>query len=348
MSGSADDRTEAATPRRLERAREQGQVALSQEAAPLAVLAAGALLIGALAPATAHAVAGRLALLLARSHDLTLAVALRQAGAAVLIGAGPFLLVAAFAAAAAVLAQTGGAVTLTRLRPDFSRLDPRRGLARVLTPAAFLEAGKALLKLVAAGAACWMVLSGALPELPASLAWEPAILLARTLREVLRVLLVLLGAQTALAGFDILRARFRHARDLRMTRQELRDEFKDAEGDPHVKARLRRIRQQRARRRMLQAVPKATVVVTNPTHYAVALAYQRGATAAPRVVAKGADEVAARIRETAMAHRVPLVANPPLARALYAAELDAEIPRELYQAVAELIAYVWRLRSQAL
>jgi flagellar biosynthetic protein FlhB len=104
----------------------------------------------------------------------------------------------------------------------------------------------------------------------------------------------------------------------------------------------------RVRRRMLAAVPKATVVVTNPTHYAVALAYQRGSTAAPRVVAKGVDEVAARIREVAEQHRVPLVANPPLARALHAVELDAEIPRELFAAVAELIAYVWRLRSRAL
>ena len=132
-----------------------------------------------------------------------------------------------------------------------------------------------------------------------------------------------------------------------MSRQEIRDEQKETEGDPKIKQRIRQIRLQRARRRMLAAVPKATVVITNPTHYAVALAYDRAKNAAPRVVAKGVDSLAARIREVAEAHRVPLVANPPLARALHRVEVDTEIPAEHFQAVAEIIAYVWRLRGQA-
>jgi flagellar biosynthetic protein FlhB len=138
--------------------------------------------------------------------------------------------------------------------------------------------------------------------------------------------------------------RFRHARDMRMSKQSVRDELKDTEGNPHVKARIRRIRVMRARRRMMAKIPTATVVVTNPTHYAVALVYDRIANPAPRIVAKGEDSLAARIREIAEANRVPVVANPPLARALYRLELDAEIPAEHYKAVAEIIAYVWRLR----
>jgi flagellar biosynthetic protein FlhB len=138
--------------------------------------------------------------------------------------------------------------------------------------------------------------------------------------------------------------RFRHARDMRMSKQDIRDEQKDADGNPHVKARIRRIRLIRARKRMMANVPKATVVVTNPTHYAVALLYDRATNPAPRIVAKGADSVAARIREVAEANGVPIVANPPLARTLYRLDLDTEIPAEHYKAVAEIIAYVWRLR----
>jgi len=141
--------------------------------------------------------------------------------------------------------------------------------------------------------------------------------------------------------------RFRHTRDLRMSREDIRQEMRESEGDPLVKGRLRQLRMQRARRRMMAQVPKAAVVVTNPTHYAVALAYDRAAGGAPRVVAKGVDIVAARIREIAEENRIPLVANPPLAWALHRVELDTEIPAEHFQAVAEIIAYVWRLRGRA-
>ncbi len=134
---------------------------------------------------------------------------------------------------------------------------------------------------------------------------------------------------------------------MRMSRQELADEHKQTEGDPAHKAKLRALRRARARRRMMAAVPTATVVITNPTHYAVALAYERGGQGAPRVVAKGMDEVAARIRALAAEHRVPLVANPPLARALHRVDVDSEVPAEHFKAVAEIIAYVWRLRGQA-
>jgi flagellar biosynthetic protein FlhB len=132
-----------------------------------------------------------------------------------------------------------------------------------------------------------------------------------------------------------------------MSRFELKEEAREADGNPEIKARIRRLRVQRARYRMAQAVARATVVVTNPTHYAVALAYDRGRSAAPRVVAKGVDEAAARIRAVAAEHNVPLVANPPLARALYRLELETDVPPEHYKAVAELIAYVWRLQGQA-
>ena len=146
------------------------------------------------------------------------------------------------------------------------------------------------------------------------------------------------------AALDVLLVRFQHARSLRMSREQIRLEMRQTDGDPMVKGKLRRIREQRARRRMMGKVKTAAVVVTNPTHYAVALSYD--STGAPKVVAKGADFLAARIREEAETHKVPIVANPPLARALYQVELDREIPAEHYRAVAEVIAFVWKLKPR--
>ena len=342
----AGERSETATARRLQRARDAGQVPLSREAPTLAVLAAAALLLALEAPRAAHTLTGQLAELLSQIDRQNPTTALRIAGLAILQAAAPFVLAAMVAGAAAVIAQTGGMVNYGALLPDLSRLSPSRGLARLLSVTALLDLGKSLAKLFAAGIAVWSVLAAALPMLPTALLWHPGALLDRAGREVLRVLLALLGTQAAIAGFDILRARWAHARNLRMTRQELRDEHKETEGDPHIKARIRRLRFQRARKRMLRAVPKAAVVITNPTHYAVALSYERGSAGAPRVVAKGVDAMAARIREIARAHHVPMVANPVLARALYPVELDAEIPRELFQTVAEIIAYIWGLRRR--
>jgi flagellar biosynthetic protein FlhB len=344
---SGTERSEAATPRRLMQAREAGQSALSREAAPVAVLAVSALLLTMAAPAAGRALIMRLSGFLTAPPTTPPAAAMRAAFMDVLMFAGPFLLACAAAGALAVLAQTGGLVNLAAMLPDLARLDPRRGLARIAPAMALLEAGKSLLKLGAVGVVTWKILEAATPMLPAALYWEPTQLLDATAREVLRVTLALVGAQAVLAGFDIIRSRFEFAGATRMTRQEVKEEHKETEGDPQIKQRIRKLRAQRARRRMMKAVPKAAVVVTNPTHYAVALAYERGSGGAPRVVAKGVDSLALRIRDVAREHNVPVVANPPLARALHALELDSEIPRELYQTVAEVIAYVWRLRRRA-
>ena len=202
-------------------------------------------------------------------------------------------------------------------------------------------------KVAVIGIVLWRVMLADLPVLMLAPFGDPSQLLARAAGPVLHVLLVVLAAQAAIAVLDYVWVMLRHVRGLRMSRHDIQEEQKETEGDPRVKARLRQIRTIRARRRMLAAVPKATVVITNPTHYAVALAYDRAKHAAPRVVAKGVDSLAARIREVAEANRVPVVANPPLARALYRVEVDADIPAEHYQAVAEIIAYVWRLGAAA-
>ena len=159
-----------------------------------------------------------------------------------------------------------------------------------------------------------------------------------------RPLLIML---LVLAAIDVFLVRFRHLRKMRMTREEVRREHKESDGDPFIKAKLRALRMQRSRRRMMTKVKTAAVIITNPTHVAIALAYDRGRQDAPRVVAKGVEFLAARIREEAALHGVPLVENPPLARALYTLELDTEIPAEHYHAVAEIFAFVWKLRGHA-
>jgi flagellar biosynthesis protein FlhB len=339
-----EDRTEAATPRRLQKARDEGQVPVSRELTTFAGLAAVTLAMVMTGPQAVHRLALRLSLLLREAHALSPSTAVvRLAGRAWASAAAPFILAALVAGVAAVLLQTRFLLSSRGLRPDFNRISPRSGLRRMLSPESAIEAGKSLAKVAVLSVVLWRVMLADLPGLLSSPFGEPAQILDRAAAPVLHILLVVLAAQAGIAALDYFWVALRHSRSLRMSRHDVLEEQKETEGDPRLRARLRQIRTVRARRRMLAAVQKATVVVTNPTHYAVALAYERTKQAAPRVVAKGVDSLAARIREVAEANRVPVVANPPLARALYRVEVDAEIPAEHYQAVAEIIAYVWRL-----
>ncbi|HTI80612.1 MAG TPA: flagellar biosynthesis protein FlhB [Acetobacteraceae bacterium] len=338
-----DDRTEAATPRRLQKAREEGHVAVSRELSTFAGLAAVTLVLAMAGPAAVHDLALRLSVFLSRAHELGAASALRLAGVAWLRAAAPFVLAALLAGTTAVLVQTRFLLSVRSLRLDFSRVSPRAGMKRLLGPDSVVEAAKSLVKIAVLGIVLWRVILNDLPALLRSPFVEPRQILSSVAGPVLHVIVAVLVAQAAIAALDFFWVVLRHSRSLRMSRHDVMDELKETEGDPRLKARLRQIRVLRARRRMLAAVPKATVVITNPTHYAVALTYDRAKHAAPRLVAKGVDTLAARIREVAQENRVPIVANPPLARALYRVEVDSEIPAEHFQAVAEIIAYVWRL-----
>ncbi|MDE2334165.1 MAG: flagellar type III secretion system protein FlhB [Rhodospirillales bacterium] len=343
MAEEAGERTEQPTPRRLAKAAESGDLPLSPEAQPFAVLA-GAAALAALAGGAAMARAARgLAWLLDHLDTLTPAAASRRAiwiaGSIAL----PLGAVVALAAVAAVGVQTGLRLRPAALMPDIARLSPRRGLARLGGIGALGEAGRSLLKLAVLSLVAWYGLTPSMAVLSRMFAVTALGFAATAGGMLLHLLAAAALAQGGLALLDHLRARRAWIARLRMTRQELREEHREAEGDPATKARRRRLQMARGRRRMMAAVPRAAVVVTNPTHYAVALAYERDRPGAPRVVAKGMDEVAARIREVAREARVPIVPNPPLARALHAVELDQEIPSALYRAVAELIAGIWRV-----
>jgi flagellar biosynthetic protein FlhB len=341
-----EDRTEPATAKRQQRARSAGQAPLSREVAGLAVLSTAAAVIMIVLPSTLPTATRDLGAILANASRMPVTDALTLAAHAIAIMAAPFVAASLVAGSLAVLLQTGFLIHGDSLMPDLSRLDPRRGLRRICGPATLLETAKALLKLSVAGYAGWNVMSAILPRLGDAMILEPASFLHILSSDIEELVITMLAVKVVIAGADVVRERVQHARSLRMSRHEVREEQKESEGDPRIKARIKALRRQRARRRMMAAVPKATVVVTNPTHYAVALAYNRGTGDAPRVVAKGVDAMAARIREIAREHRVPLVANPPLARALHLVELDAQIPADHYKAVAELIAYVWGLSTR--
>ncbi|WP_149535834.1 EscU/YscU/HrcU family type III secretion system export apparatus switch protein [Siccirubricoccus phaeus] len=344
----AEDRTEAPSQKRLEKAREQGQVPLSREAVGFATLLAATIACFLTLPPLGLGWLRSMRRLfeaaepaLATPLATPLVAALLRASALLLL---PVLGLVGLAAILASLAQTGPGLHPEKLAPDLSRLSPLAALRRLFGAEGLIELGRTLVKLVLLGTALWQAVE---PErLQAMLHLPVAALLQESGHAMLRLLVAMLLAFGVLAVLDLLLVRWRFLQQMRMSREDIREEHKESEGDPHIRARQRQIRETRARRRMLAQVPKATVVITNPTHYAVALLYEQGQAAAPRLVAKGADELAARIRAVAEEHGVPIVSNPPLARALFRLEPDTEVPAEHWQAVAEIIAYVWRLQGR--
>ncbi len=339
-----------ASQKRIDDAREHGQVPRSRE------LTTAVLLLGA---AAVFAAGGPLMMQVSvdfLGNALTLPPAIAfDSGAAVRrsfeIGAGGLLIATplfAVVLAAALLAPLligGWMFTMEPAIPDFSRLDPFKGLANLLSWQALAELGKALAKVSLVGLAAYLVLAGQQAETTAYPGMAPLAALTGMGQLVTRDFLVISAVLLVVALADVPLQIWRHARGLRMSAEEVKREARESEGDPQLKARIRQRQREGARRRMMSAVPKADVVVTNPTHYAVALSYQ-SSMRAPRVVAKGRDEVAAKIREIAAEHGVPLLEAPPLARALYAhAEIESEIPAALYNAVAQVLAYVYQLRA---
>lgn len=232
-----------------------------------------------------------------------------------------------------------------KLMPDFAKLNPVAGLKRLFSVMTVVEFGKNLIKITVIGVILFSILMPEMDELEALIDLDLSVILPLCGKIVLKLLGALLAIMFVVAVADYLYQRFNLMQQLRMTKQEVKDEYKQSEGDPHIKAKLRQLRMQRVRGRMMAAVPEASVVVTNPTHYAVALKYDVTKDDAPMVVAKGTDLIAKRIREIATENKVPIVENPPLARALYKTELEHPVPVEHFRAVAEVISFVMRLKD---
>jgi len=344
------EKTESATPKRLEKAREEGQVARSRELATFALLSAGFLgawgMSGTIGAHLQAMLRGAFTFGHAGAFDTNrmlsgAGVAAREGLLALL----PVLALTGVAALLAPMALGGWLVSTKSLEPKFSRLDPVAGLGRIFSVNGPIQLGMSLAKTLVVGGIGGLAIWQRRDEI-LGLAMQPA---PRAFADGLHLVAVCCAMTVAglfvVAALDVPYQLWQHHRKLRMTKEEVKREMRENEGDPHVKGRIRQQQRAMARRRMMAQVPKADVVVTNPTHFAVALQYTDGEMRAPKVIAKGVNLVAARIREIAAEHGVPLLEAPPLARALYHnVELNREIPGPLYGAVAEVLAWVYQLK----
>jgi flagellar biosynthetic protein FlhB len=353
LADGADDdqKTEEPSQKRLDDSREKGQFASSREVNHLCMLLGGTILIVMLMPSAMTRIAGVLVKFLdhpdqiaeaGRFGEVLSATASDVGGALVM----PLVMLSVFALLSGLI-QHGVSFSVEPLLPKLEKVSPAAGFKRLFSTRSLTEFIKGLIKLVLVGSVGFYVLLPEFSKLDQLALFPPGALMRYVGALSARLMIATLCVVAALAALDMLYQRFKHMQGLRMSRQELRDEMKQSDGDPYIKGRLRQLRMERARKRMMANVPEATVIVTNPTHYAVALKYVRDEMDAPVVVAKGQDFMALKIREIATANDVPIVENPPLARALYATcEIDQTIRPDHFKAVAEIVGYVMRLKPR--
>lgn len=347
-----DSKTEDPSQKKLEEAHKKGDVAKSQEVVTWFMLLGSAAIFAMMAPATAANLTASLKVLLMNADRFEVGgagfgaffsdLALTLVGT-VLVP----LVVLSTCAILANLIQHRPLLSTEPITPKFSKISPLAGAKRLFSTESLVNFAKGLLKISIVGVVVVLVVWPERDRLDTMMTADPLIILADFQEIGIKIFIAVLAVVTAIALADYMYVRQKWWKKQMMTLQETRDEYKQMEGDPHIKGKLRQLRQERARQRMMSAVPDATVVITNPTHFAVALKYDKGMKA-PQCVAKGADAVAFRIRELAKENDVPIVENPPLARALFASvDIDGYIPNDHFQAVAEVIGFVMRLKRGA-
>lgn len=344
------ERTEQATSKRLEQAREKGDVPRSREMTTAALMLVGGSVLWTLGGSLAERI--KQLIVVAFSFDSNEAFNIKviferlsQPMADVAIMLLPIIFSMLAVAVLSPILIGGWVYAMEALMPNLGKLNPLSGVKRMFSVNSLMELVKAVLKTILISSICWLVVKHELDQL-LGLGNES---LKSSIPHLLWIIWVcfisLIGGMVFIALIDVPYQKWSYAKKLRMSRQEIKQESKDSEGDPHVKGRIRALQRAMAQRRMMSAVPTADVVVTNPTHYAVALKYTENRMKAPKVIAKGTDMIALRIRELAKENNIPIMEAPPLARALHQhTELDDEIPQALYTAVAEVLAYVFQLR----
>jgi flagellar biosynthetic protein FlhB len=316
------------------------------------LLAGGTLAIAMFGRSTAISLASLLTIFLQQPEQMSvdgagLVSMARGVMGHVALALAPFMAVMMGAALAGHVMQSRPSLSVEKIMPDFSKLSIPAGFKRMFGLGGWLNLLKGLIKIVIVGMAIWTQLWPARGMLEAIVVQTPTGIVSDMSLLLFRVLIAALSALAVIAGLDYFLQRLRFLQRNRMSKQEVKEEYRQNEGDPAIKAKVRQLRQERARKRMMAKVPEATVVIMNPTHYAVALKYESGKMAAPICVAKGIDALALRIRAVAEENDVPVVENPPLARALHASvEIDEAVPPEHYKAVAQVIGYVLRLTGK--
>jgi len=345
-------KTEDPTDKKKEKSKSEGQVASSQEIKSWMSLLGGAFGLLVLAPgiATDIRLIGAKFILSPEAIPLDpdhIQLLMSEAMIDTSLAIAPILLLLMLLAFLANVVQTGFIWAPKKIVPKLSTISPLKGAKRLVSLRAINEFVKGLLKLSLVTVVGLTVAAPFMTDLTLFLERSLGDMLDRLLLISVWFTLASVGVMTAIAALDFAYQRYNHIKEMKMSKQEVKDENKQSEGDPQVKARIRQIRAERAQQRMMASVPEADVVIPNPTHYAIALKYKMADMQAPILVAKGVDSLAFRIRESAEEHDVPIIENPPLARALYASvELDEEVPSEHYMAVAEVIGYVMRMRGE--
>lgn len=340
-----EEKTEKATPRRQQKAREKGQVARSRELVSMASMA-GVIIIfyfaGNIFLMKLSALTGNLLGLRYGKDPVTVMRATASESMLIMM---PFLGVAFIFAILTGVVQ--GGLVLKPLGIEVERLNPLQGIQKIFSRHGLVELLKSLFKFILGGMIFFYILKNFLPLFPITMAMDirqiqtlAGSLIAKTVLSAFVIFLVLAVA-------DYLSERWKLERSLKMTKEEMKEEYRETEGDPFIKLRIKSIQKELARRRMMQEIPKATVVITNPTHIAVAMRYKKDEMSAPRIIAKGAGFIAERMKELARKYAIPIVEDKPLARALYKLKLNSYIPEALYKAVAKILAYIYTLRGVA-
>jgi flagellar biosynthesis protein FlhB len=351
-NSETNERTEDPTPRRLEEALRRGDVVKSMEVNTWFTIAGGTLMILVFAAPMASSLQTTLGGLLAKSYQIpadgpAMTALMKTLAFEVAAAFGVPLLLLCVAALAGNIVQHPIVFTAESVRPQMSRISPMAGFARLFSRQALANFAKGVAKLCIVGGVMAALLWPQRHRLDSIVTGDPAMILPFIRSIAIKLLGAVVAVLAVLASADYFFQYRQWYERQRMSLQEIKEEFRQTEGDPTIKGKLRQLRNTRMRKRIIAAVPKASVVIANPTHFAVALRYERGMNA-PICVAKGVDLIARRIREVAEQHRIPVVENPPLARALHATvEIDQEIPQEHYRAVAEVIGYIMRLRRMA-
>ncbi|MFL9923716.1 flagellar biosynthesis protein FlhB [Herbaspirillum lusitanum] len=345
------ERTEPATGKRIERAREQGDVPRSREMSTCLMLLIGGSTIwafsGPLVTSLDRVMVATLTLERAQMFDPELLFAMYRAHfMEVAVAIIPIGFMMTLAAVASPLILGGWLFNVDSLAPKFSKLNPINGIGNMFSVNSMVELLKAVVKTLLVGTVAWLVIKSQMDSVMGLGVESLKTSASHSAHLLWTSFIVMVSALIIIAIIDVPYQIWNYGRKLRMTREEVKQEHKEADGDPHIKAKIRAMQRSMARRRMMAEVPTADVVVTNPTHYAVALKYTEGSMSAPKVIAKGSDEVAAKIREIARENRIPILEAPPLARALHThTEIGDEIPEALYTAVAEVLAYIFQLRT---
>jgi flagellar biosynthetic protein FlhB len=350
QSSDKSQKTEEPTQKKLDDSRKKGEIAISREVSHWFMILAATIIVALMAPSLSTDVKLVLQKFLAMPHAMPVEkgnIAMIIGDVAAEVGYIMIIPVILFVAAAfgSAVVQGGLIVAVERITPKLDRASPLAGMKRLFSLKSVVEFIKGILKITIVGAVATMLVLPYFEGLEQLVMMEMTGAASVLHSLVSRLLVGVLAVVTVIAVTDFLYQRFEHMKQMRMSHQEIKDEFKQTEGDPMIKGRLRQIRQERARQRMAAAVPEASVVITNPTHFAVALKYELDEMDAPVLLAKGQDFLALKIREIAEEHGIPIIENPPIARALYAGvEVDQEIPPEHFKAVAEIIGYVFRLK----